>query len=114
MCSRSHEALACMHARTCMCTHCMYCVHAAMASKVVEEGSCYEWPSYIRGYHDYQAKWTPSVREMLILKVEPTNHFDDFAVSVVKDGTVVGHVPKYVSRVVCYFLKKVGSVGFLK
>ena len=83
-----------------------------MASEVVEEGSCYEWSSYIRGYHDYQAVWTPTIREMLLLKVEPTNPYDDFAVSIVKDGAVVGHVPKYVSRVICFFLKRVESVGF--
>ena len=51
---------------------------------------------------------------MLLLKVEPTNPYDDFAVSVVKDGAMVGHVPKYVSRVICFFLKRVGSVGFCK
>ena len=83
-----------------------------MASEVVEEGSCYEWSSYIRGYHDYQAVWTPTIEEMLLLKVEPTNPYDDFAVSIVKDGAVVGHVPKYVSRVICFFLKRVESVGF--
>ena len=64
-----------------------------MASEVVEEGSCYEWSSYIRGYHDYQAVWTPTIGEMLLLKVEPTNPYDDFAVSIVKDGAVAGHVP---------------------
>ena len=26
--------------------------------------------------------------------------------------SVVGHVPKYVSRVACFFLKKVGGFGF--
>ena len=82
-----------------------------MANEVVEEGLCYEW-SYIRGYHEYQAIWTPSIGEMLVLKVEPTNPHDDFTMSIVKDGAVVGHVPKYVSRVVCFFLKRVGGVGF--
>ena len=48
---------------------------------------------------------------MLLLKVELTNPHDDFAVSIVKDGAVVGHVPKYVSGVICFFLKRVGSVG---
>ena len=28
-----------------------------------------------------------------------------------KDGAVDGHVVKYVSRVICFFLKRVGSVG---
>ena len=49
---------------------------------------------------------------MLLLKVEPSNPYDDFAVSIVKDGAVFGHVLKYVSRVICFFLKRVGSVGF--
>ena len=83
-----------------------------MASEVVEEGSCYEWSSYIRGYHDYQAVWTPTIGEMLLLKVEATNPYDDFTVSIVKDGAVVVHVLKYVSRVICFFLKRVESVGF--
>lgn len=83
-----------------------------MASEPTVDASSYEWSSYIRGYHDYQAVWTPSLGEMLQLKVEPTNPYDDFAVSIVKEGVVVGHVPLYVSRVVCFFLKRVGSVGF--
>ena len=43
--------------------------------------------------------------------VEPTNPYDDFAVSMVKEGVVVGHVPLYVSRVVCFFLNRAGSIG---
>ena len=53
-----------------------------------------------------------SIREMLLLKVEQTYSYDDFAMSIVKDGTMVGHVPKYVSGVICFFLKRVRSVGF--
>ena len=83
-----------------------------MASEPTVEASCYEWSSYIRGYHDFQSVCTPSLGEMLQLKVEPTNPYDDFAVSIVKEGVVVGHIPLYVSRVVCFFLKRVGSVGF--
>ena len=48
---------------------------------------------------------------MLQLKVEPTNPHDQFAVAVIKpDGTVVGHIPKHVSRAVLFFLKKAGSL----
>ena len=92
--------------------HIACCFVVDMASEPTVEASCYEWSSYIRGYHDYQSVWTPSLGEMLQLKVEPTNPYDDFAVSIVKEGVVVGHVPLYVSRVVCFFLKRVGSVGF--
>ena len=38
-----------------------------------------------------------------------TNPYDDFAVSFMKDGTVVGHVPKDISIVVSFFFKKVGE-----
>ena len=85
-----------------------------MASEPTVEASCYEWSSYIRGYHDYQAVWTPSLGEMLQLKVEPMNPYDNFAVLIVKEAVVVGHVPLYISRVICFFLKRVGSIGFCK
>ena len=48
----------------------------------------------------------PTIGEMLLYKVEPTNFFDDFAMSVVQDGTVVRHVLKYISR--CLFLSQEG------
>ena len=56
--------------------------------------------------------WTLSLGEMLQLKVEPTNLYNDFAMSIVKERVVVSHVPLYMSRVVCFFLKRVGSIGF--
>ena len=44
--------------------------------------------------------------------MELTNPQDPFAVAVIKDGCVVGHVPRTVSRTVSFFLGKDGSVGF--
>ena len=40
------------------------------------------------------------------------NWEDQFAIAVVKDGSIVGHIPKHLSRVVSFFLKKAGSAGF--
>ena len=37
--------------------------------------------------------WTPVVGETLLLKREPTNLKDQYAVAVYKDATVVGHIP---------------------
>ena len=74
-----------------------------MANQVVEEKSrfCYGWSSYVRGYHEYKEGWTPSLGEMLELKVEPTNAHDQFATAVIKpDGMVVGHIPKHASKAV--------------
>ena len=57
-----------------------------ITSQVIGEGSgpCYEWSSYIRGYHEYKEVWTPTLGEMLQLKIEPTNPSDQFAVAVIK------------------------------
>ena len=84
-----------------------------ITNQVVEEGSgfCYGWSSYVRGYHEYKERWTPSLGEMLELKVEPMNAHDQFVTAVIKpDGTVVGHIYKYASKAV--LLWKAGSAGF--
>ena len=43
---------------------------------------------------------------MLLLKREPENTEDKFAVAVIKSGTVVGHVPKTLVPVISQFLKQ--------
>ena len=64
----------------------------------------------------YQTVWTPAVGETLRLTVEPTNSHDIYAVALIsgRDGTVrvVGHVPRNVSCVISFFLKKDGCVGY--
>ena len=83
-----------------------------MASQVVGESAHYEWPSYVRGYHEYRSIWSPTVGEMLRLTTELTNPQGPFAVAVIKDSCVVGHVPRTVSQTVSFFLGKDKSVGF--
>ena len=50
--------------------------------------------SYIRGHHVYHTTWTSIVGEVLPVKRELTNDYDCFAVAVLKDGEVVGHVTR--------------------
>ena len=86
-----------------------------ITNQVVGEGSgfCCGWSSYVRGYHEYKEGWTPSLGEMLELKVEPTNAHNQFATAVIEpDGTVVGHIHKHASKAVLFFLTKAGSAGF--
>ena len=86
-----------------------------MANQVIGEKLrfCCGWSSYVRGYHKYKEEWTPSLEEMLELKVEPTNANYQFAMAVIKpDGTVIGHIPKHASKAVLFFLRKAGSAGF--
>lgn len=79
-----------------------------MAYQVYGEGACPEWQSYVRGYHEYKGVWFPT---LLCWQVEQKTTKDQFAVAVAKDRLVVGHVP---NRAVSLFLKKSGSVGFVK
>ena len=59
--------------------------------------------SYIRGYHAYQDNWTPSIGDELVLRREPDNSKDHFAVAVIRDGEIVGHVPFNLSSTVSQF-----------
>ena len=46
-------------------------------------------------------------RRALVEREEDIQH-DDHAVAVMKNGTVVGHVPRSISRLSCFFQKRGG------
>ena len=54
----------------------------------------FEITSCIRGYHHYQSIWMPG------LVYEGTN--DRYAVSVVKDDIIVGHLPRAISHLFAF------------
>lgn len=84
-----------------------------MASQIVGDGASLEWISYVRGHHVYcQLGWTPVIGELLTLKRQPDNGYDNYAVAVVKNEDVVGHIPKTISRLVSHFLMKDGHSAF--
>ena len=64
----------------------------------------------IRGHHIYKEIWTPVINEILSCSQEHGNSEDRFAVSVIKDGDIVGHVPREISHVVWYFIEHDGIV----
>ena len=66
--------------------------------------------SVIRGHHVYKAIWTPALREELIVKAEDGNVYDEHTMAVVKEGNVVGHMPRSISRVSWFFLKRGGRI----
>ena len=47
----------------------------------------------ISTHHVYKATWTPFIKENLSVESEEGNQYDKYAVSVVKVGEIVGHVP---------------------
>ena len=70
----------------------------------------YEEDSCIRGYHLYQAIWTAVVGECLVCQREPLNSSDRYAMAVMKDDVVVGHLPRHLSRVLSLFLLRNGII----
>uniref|UniRef100_A0A1X7TR33 Uncharacterized protein n=1 Tax=Amphimedon queenslandica TaxID=400682 RepID=A0A1X7TR33_AMPQE len=70
----------------------------------------YEFPSCIRGYHVYQERWTPFIGETLSCARETNNRHDQFAVKVMKSGTIVGHLPRKISSTCSLFLRRGGRI----
>ena len=50
--------------------------------------------SCIRGHHVYQHEWTPVLGEELQCQRESSNANDPYAVAVMKEDNIVGHVPR--------------------
>ena len=69
----------------------------------------HEFDSAVRGFHQYQSIWTPVVGEELPCKREAGNSYDLFAVAVMKDHVVVGHLPRKLSAMFWSFLRN-GSI----
>ena len=67
--------------------------------------------SCIRGYHVYQERWTAVIGEVLSCRREPGNASDPFAVAVMKEREIVGHVPRYYSCICNLLLRKGGSLS---
>ena len=63
----------------------------------------------VRGYHEYQAIWDAAIDEELPCEHEVHNTMDHYAVAVVKDGQIVGHLPKKISRICSLFLRRGGG-----
>ena len=67
--------------------------------------------SVIRGHHVYKTIWQPRVGEQLALEREDCNSCDRHAVSVMKEGAIVGHIPQEVSRTYWYFIRRGGTIS---
>ena len=69
----------------------------------------WEVASYVKGYHVYKRVWTPISNEVLQTRKEPENPTDKYAVCVLKDGKVVGHLKKgsngRSAKAIFYFLR---------
>ena len=59
----------------------------------------YDIDSVVRGQHVYKTVWTLVIGEQLYLEKESGNPHDDFAVAVIKDHQIVGHIPEDFLRI---------------
>ena len=63
------------------------------------ESSSLERMSCIRGYHIYHSIWDVMVGEELLCQCELTNLHGRYAIAVIKDRNVIGHLLQNISRV---------------
>ena len=70
----------------------------------------YEKSSVVKGHHVYKAVWKPFWGEELSVQPEDHNDHDEHAIAVTRDGRTVGHVPRIISRVSWFFLRRGGHI----
>ena len=64
----------------------------------------------IRGYHVYQDIWEAAVDEELVCRPERSNAHDRYAVAVMKNDLVVGHLSSKFSRLYTLFMRRGGVI----
>ena len=72
--------------------------------EVVERSCC------VRGYHVYKDVWDAAIGEELDCQRETCNSKDRYAVAVLSDGIIVGHLPRKISRSYSLFIRRGGSI----
>ena len=64
----------------------------------------------VRGYCAYKDIWAAVYGEELPCEREAGNRVDAFAMVIIKDGTVVGHILKKISSVCSLYLRQGRSI----
>ena len=71
---------------------------------VIDKANSFSFNSYARGYHEYMKIWNPVDGEVLVCTQEIDNPHDNYAVSIIRNSYVVGHVPLGLSKTFSNFL----------
>ena len=71
---------------------------------VIDKANSFSFHSYARGYHAYMKIWNPADRAVLVCTQETDNPHDNYAVSIILNSYVVGHVPLGLSKTFSSFL----------
>jgi len=70
----------------------------------------FEMSCYICGYQFYCNIWDAVIGKEVECVREPLNENDRYAVVVIKDDIIIGHLPRNISRVCSLFLRRGGSI----
>ena len=84
-----------------------------MARVGAEDDESFTFESAVRGHHVFKRIWTPVNGQLLQVRAETGNERDPYAVATVHDDTIVGHVPREISRTAFYFLQHGGRVRLI-
>ena len=55
--------------------------------------------------------WTPVMGEILVVKIEPMNRHDIYAMAIYRDTEIVGHVPYNLAPIMSAFFMGVMAAG---
>ena len=78
---------------------------------LTEETESCTLESAVRGHHVYKTTWSPAIGQVLQVGAEDSNAYDRYAVATCLRDTVVGHMPREISRIAWHFLQHRGC-GF--
>ena len=78
--------------------------------KGMESDARCERNSCVRGYHIYMSIWDAVIGEELPCRRDTGNERDRYTVAVMKDETIIGHLPQKISRLCSLFLRRGNSI----
>ena len=67
--------------------------------------------SIVRGFLVYKAIWTPVLNAEHSAQQEHGNTEDQYAVAIINNAGVVGHVPKELSQTFWFFIERGGEIS---
>ena len=73
-------------------------------SIAIDKANSFSFNSYARGYHAYMKIWNPVDGAVLVCTQVTDNPHDNYAVSIIRNSYVVGHVPLGLSKTFSNFL----------
>ena len=69
--------------------------------------------SCVRGCHTYKDIWNAALGDELQCQRETGNSSDLYAVAVLKDSTIVGHLHRKISRICMLSMRRGGTIACL-